>query len=260
MRVNHAKAKMLQGQPAFGYALGMGSPVAAELLASSGIDFILLDGQHGSFGPDSTNDAIRAMAAGSAIPMARVSYNIYTLIGRLLDEGALGIVIPLVNTRDDAQAAADACRLPPAGKRSWGWGGAARWGADYPERINDELFVAVQIESMQAVENAEAIMATPGIDGCWIGPADLALSIGIHPSKMGEDDRHARAVERVLDACRNTGKIPGYAAFAPEDAKKRAEQGFLYLTAGSDSGFMMSGANAGVRLLGLEDQAGAKYL
>lgn len=209
MRVNHAKAKMREGKPAFGYALGMGSPVAAELLASTGIDFILLDGQHGSFGQDSINDSIRAMAAGWAIPMVRVSYNIYTMIGRLLDEGAMGIVVPLVNTPEDAKAVADACLLPPAGKRSWGWGGAARLGADYPDRINDELFVAVQIESMQAVENAEAIMATPGIDGCWIGPADLALSIGIHPNQMGEDERHARAVERVLQACRNTGKIPG---------------------------------------------------
>ncbi len=252
MRVNHAKAKMLQGKPAFGYAVGMGSAVATELLASSGIDFLLLDGQHGSFGQDSMNDSIRATAAGSAIPMCRVSYNTYTLIGRLLDEGALGIVVPLVNTREDAQAVADACRLPPVGKRSWGWGGAARWGDDYAERINDELFVCVQIESMQAVENAEAIMSTPGIDGCWIGPADLALSIGIHPSKMGEDDRHARAVERVLEACRNTGKAPGFAAFTPEDAKRRAEQGFMYLTAGADSSFMMNGATAGVRLLGLD--------
>lgn len=260
MRVNHAKATMRQGKPAFGYALGMGSPVAAEMLASCGIDFILLDGQHGSFGPDTINDALRAMAAGSAVPMVRVSYNSYTLIGRLLDEGALGIVVPLVNTREDAQAVADACLLPPAGKRSWGWGGASRLGADYPDRINDELFVAVQIESMQAVENAEAIMSTPGIDGCWIGPADLALSIGIHPSRMGEDERHARAVERVLEACRNTGKIPGYAAFSPEEAKRRAEQGFLYVTAGSDSGFMLAGARAGVRLLGLDDAQGAKYM
>jgi 4-hydroxy-2-oxoheptanedioate aldolase len=173
------------------------------------------------------------------------------LIGRLLDEGAMGIIVPLVHTPEDAQRAADACRLPPVGSRSWGWGAASRHGAEYSDRINDELFVAVQIESIQAAENAEAIMATPGVDGCWIGPADLALSMGIHPSKAGQDDRHARAIELVLNACRNTGKIPGFAAFAPEDAKRRAEQGFLYLTAGSDVGFLMGGARAGVQLLGL---------
>lgn len=252
VKVNSAKAKMLEGKPAFGYSLGLGSPVATEMLAGCGIDFAFVDTQHGSWGPDSVTQAFIAIAAGGAVPMARVARNDYTLIGRLLDEGALGIIVPLVHTAEDAQRVADACRLPPVGSRSWGWGAAVRHGGDYSERINDELFVAVQIESIQAVENAEAIMGTPGVDGCWIGPADLALSMGIHPSKAGEDDRHARAIERVLEACRNTGKIPGFAAFSPDDAKKRADQGFLYLTAGSDVGFMMAGARAGIKTLGLD--------
>ena len=260
MRGNTAKAKMLGGQPAYGYALGMGSPVAAELLANSGIDFILLDTQHGSFGGDTTNQAIVAMSAGAAVPMARVAYNSYTLIGRLLDEGVMGIVVPLVHTRADAEAAANACRLPPVGKRSWGWGGASRHGSDYADRINDELFVAIQIESVEAVENAEAIMSTPGIDGCWIGPADLALSLGVHPRGMGTDERHQRALEQVVTACRNTGKIPGYAAFTPHEALKKAQMGFIYLTAGSDSGFMLDGATRGVETLGLAGADAAKYM
>lgn len=253
MRVNTAKAKMLAGKPAFGYSLGLGSAIATEMLSACGIDFAFVDTQHGSWGPDSVSQAFIAIQAGGAVPMARVARNDYTLIGRLLDEGAMGIIVPLVHTPEDAQRAADACRLPPVGSRSWGWGAAVRHGHDYSEHINEELFLAVQIESIQAAENAEAIMATPGVDGCWIGPADLALSMGIHPSKAGEDDRHARAIELVLAACKNTGKIPGFAAFAPEDAKRRAEQGFLYLTAGSDIGFMMNGARAGVKLLGLDE-------
>jgi 4-hydroxy-2-oxoheptanedioate aldolase len=260
MKVNTAKAKMLQGQPAYGYAMGMGSPVVAESLASSGIDFLLLDTQHGSFGGDSTNMSILAMSHGTATPMARVSYNSYTLIGRLLDEGVLGVVVPLVHTREDAQMAADACRLPPVGKRSWGWGGANRHGADYPDRFNDEFFLAIQIESSQAVDNAEAIMSTPGVDGCWIGPADLALSLGVDPRHMHEDERHMRALERVVEACRNTGKIPGYAAFMPDAALKMAAMGFLYLTAGSDSGFMMDGARRGVQTLGLTRKGDADYM
>lgn len=252
MKVNRALQKMRNGQPAFGWSLGMGSVVAAELLSASGIDFIFIDNQHGSWGPDSTNLAFMAVHAGGSVPMARVARNDYTLIGRLLDEGAMGIIVPMIDTPDMARQVADACRLPPVGRRSWGWGGATRLGADYSERINDELFVAIQIESLTAVQNAEAIMATPGIDGCWIGPADLALSMGIHPRDMTQDDRHARAVEQVLQACRNTGKIPGFAAFSPEDAKRRAEQGFLYLTAGSDIGFMLGGARAGMQTLGLQ--------
>lgn len=251
MRTNTAKAKMATGAAAFGYSLGMGSPLAAEALAGSGIDFILLDTQHGSFGPDSTIACLIAMSAGSATPMARVARNDYTLIGRLLDEGVLGIVVPMVDTPEQAKAAADACRLPPVGTRSWGWGRAGRYGGEYPDRINDEMFVAVQLESITAVENAEAIMATPGVDGCWAGPADLALSMGIDPRRAGEDDRHARALERIVEACRNTGKAPGLSCGSPEEMTRRAGQGFRFLTGGSDLGFILSGAAAGLKTLGL---------
>jgi len=251
MRVNTAKQKMLQGKPAYGFGLGLGSPLVAETLANSGIDFIMLDNQHGSWGPDSTIMALMAMANGSAIPMVRVARNDFTMIGRLLDEGALGIVVPMVHTPADAKAAADACRFPPTGTRSWGWASAARYGDDYSDQINEQVFVAIQLESIDAVNNAEAIMATPGIDGCWAGPGDLALSMGIHPGNAANDDRHARALERVVQACRNTGKIPGLATTGPEDAMRRAAQGFQYLTAGGDAGFILAGARAAVKTLGL---------
>ncbi|MFW6075875.1 MAG: HpcH/HpaI aldolase family protein [Chloroflexota bacterium] len=251
MRENTAKTKMNNGQPAFGYALGMGSAVAAEALANCGIDFILLDTQHGSWGPDSTNMALMAMRTSTAIPMARVARNDYTLIGRLLDEGAMGIVVPMVESPEDAQRAVDAVRLPPKGKRSWGWGGAIRYGGDYPDWIDDQIFLAVQLESITAVENAEAIMSVDGVDGCWAGPADMALSMGIDPRKAGEDDRHAQALEKVVQACKNTGKAPGLACPSPEEARQRADQGFQYLTAGADMGFMLGGAAAGLKTLGL---------
>jgi 4-hydroxy-2-oxoheptanedioate aldolase len=249
LKVNTAKQMMLEGKPAFGFGLGLGSPAAAEVLGQSGIDFLLLDRQHGSWGDESTIAALTAMAAGSAIPMARVARNDYTLIGRLLDEGMLGIVVPMVHTPEDAKAAADACRLPPVGTRSWGWGRARVYGNDYPDWINEQLFVAVQIESIQAVENAEAIMATPGVDGCWLGPSDLALSMGISPRVMFEREEHARAIERVLQACRDTGKISGFAGGSPEQAVQLAKQGFQFLTAAGDTGFLLSGAAEGLKAL-----------
>ncbi len=249
MRTNAAKEKMLRGEPAFGYALGLGSPLAAEILANCGIDFILLDTQHGSFGPDSTIASLMAIAAGPATAMARVARNDYTMIGRLLDEGALGIVVPMVHTADDARVAAAACRFPPVGTRSWGWGAASRYGEDYSDAVNDQLFVAVQIESAQAVENAEAILAVPGVDGCWIGPSDLSLSMGIHPRDRNRDERVAQAIERVLAACRNTGKTPGIAASSPEEGRQRADAGFRYITAASDTGFIAAGARAGLAVL-----------
>ena len=251
MQLNTAKQKMLQGQPAFGYSLGLGSPMAAELLARCGIDWVMLETQHGAWGHDGAIAALVGMAGGSATPMARVAKNDYFLIGKLLDQGALGIVVPMVDTPELARAAAEACRLPPRGKRSWGVGRARVYGDDYFDWIDDQLFVAVQIESIQAVEQAEAIMATPGIDGCWAGPADLALSMGIDPRQAAQDDRHGRALEQILTACRNTGKAPGLACPTPQEAKQRAEQGFQFLTAGSDVGFMLGGARAGLPVLGL---------
>lgn len=242
MYLNSAKQKMLAGDPAFGFALALGSPRAAEIIAHTDIDFVLIDTQHGSFGPDSTLATLQAMSGGTAIPMARAARNDYTMIGRLLDEGVLGVVVPMVDTADDARAAADACRFPPVGGRSLGWGRAAHYGDDYPDAVNDQVFVAVQIESAKAVENAEAILSTPGVDGCWIGPGDLSLSLGVDPGNSTTDDRVLQAVEDVLAACKNTGTISGYACSSAAQAAGMAERGFQFLTAGSDVGFLGSGA------------------
>jgi 4-hydroxy-2-oxoheptanedioate aldolase len=244
MRINTAKQKMLAGEPVFGFALGLGSPTAAELIGNSGGDFVFLDGQHGSFGPESTLACLQALSGSPAPAMARVARNDYTLIGRLLDEGVLGVVVPMVHTAEDAKEAADACRFPPAGTRSWGWGRAANLGADYPAWINDQVFVAVQIESAQAAENAEAILATPGVDGCWIGPGDLSLSLGVHPSQATTDERVLAAVEATLAACRNTGTVCGYACASVAQGLALAARGMQFLTVASDIGFLLTGAQA----------------
>jgi 4-hydroxy-2-oxoheptanedioate aldolase len=249
VRVNVAKQNILDGKPAFGFGLALGSPIAAEALAQTGIDFILLDNQHGSFGPESTIAALMAMATSTAAPIPRVARNDYTLIGRLLDEGAMGIIVPMVHTPEDAKAAADACRFPPTGTRSWGWGRAGRYGDDYSDWINDQVLVIVQIESATAVENVEAIMSTPGVDGCWIGPSDLSLSLGVHPRHRHDDERVQRASEKVVEACRNSGKAAGYATDTPEQAKAFSERGYQFLTAGGDIDFMLQGAAAGIKVL-----------
>lgn len=251
MVVNTAKRKMLEGKPAYGFSMGLASPLIAEALSRTNIDFLMVETQHGAWDFEATVNAFMAIAGGSAIPMTRVAKNDYTLIGRSLDQGALGIIVPMVHTPEDAKAAADACRLPPRGTRSWGLGRARTFGDDYTDHIDDEVFVAIQLESIEAVENAEAIMAVSGVDGCWAGPADLALSMGIHPRNAATDDRHIRALEKVVQACKNTGKIPGLACGSPEEAKRKAEQGFQFLTAGGDLGMLLGAANAGLKTVGL---------
>jgi 4-hydroxy-2-oxoheptanedioate aldolase len=249
--VNTTKQKLKAGQPAFGFAAGLASPIAVEMLTHCGIDFVFLDNQHGSFGPDSTIACLMAVNTGPATPIARVARNDYTMVGRLLDEGCMGVVFPMVHTAEDARQAVDSVLLPPAGKRSWGWGRAARYGDDYPDWINDQVLTIVQIESIQAVENAEAIMATPGVDGCWLGPGDMALSMGIDPRKAATDERHIAATERVLQACKNTGKAAGFACNSTQEARERADKGWQFLTAGSDIGFILGGISSALKTLRL---------
>jgi 4-hydroxy-2-oxoheptanedioate aldolase len=249
VKINRTQEMLLAGETAFGYELGLGSPFVAEALARSGINFLQIDNQHGDWGADSTLAALIAIEGGTATPMARVARNDYTLIGRLLDGGCMGIVVPMVDTAEDAKAAADACRFPPHGRRSAGWGRIGRTDEEYWLWIDSQVLVMVQIESATAVENAEAILATPGVDGCWVGPSDLAFSMGIHPSTMHQNDDHARALERVRTACRDTGKIPGYAAFDVDEALLRQGEGWRYLTAGADYAFILDGSREALKRL-----------
>ena len=258
VQINQTKKKLLAGKPAYGYELALGSALVAEALARTGIDFLQIDNQHGDWGPDSTIAALMGIEGGGATPVARVARNDYTMVGRLLDSGVMGLVFPMVHTAADAREAADAARFPPTGTRSCGWGRVARTDPDYWNWIDEQVFVAVQIESITAVENAEAILSTPGVDGCWVGPSDLAFSMGIHPKDRFTNDDHARAIERVVEACRNTGTFPGYAAGSPEEALSRAAQGFQFLTAGSDAGFLVGGGIEGVKKLGLQSSSVAR--
>jgi len=239
---------MLEGKPAIGATVGLGSPLAAEILSRVGFDFVLVDNQHGSWGDDSTMVAFRSICLRPAVPMARVQQNDFYAIGRLLDRGALGIVVPMVNSVEEARAAAFAAHYPPRGGRSWGPFGAGFYGPDYGSWIDDEVFLAVQIESQRAVNCAEEILAVDGVDGCWIGPADLANSMGVDLSSPEGVEAHEAAILMVLEACRRTNKIPGIAAGG--DAQRWIEKGFLFVTAGGDAGFVLSGARKTLRKLG----------
>ncbi len=249
---NRTFAKLKAGEPVYGFASGIGSSIATEALAASGIDFVFLDGQHGSFGMDRIIDCLIAIGAYPADAVARVPVNDFTWIGRFLDEGCVGIVVPMVNNADDAKKAADAMRFPPIGTRSWGWGRAGRYGANYTDEIDNEVFLAVQIETKTAVENAEAILSTPGVDGCWVGPSDLALSYGVHPRDRFASEIHAEAVEKILQACKNTGTFAGYSTSGPDEALALAARGFQFLTVGSDAGFILKGIAAEMEQLGID--------
>lgn len=244
--INAIKQKMLAGQPALGIVLGIGSPTVAGILARCGFDFVLVDYQHGDWDDASALGAFRAISLGAAIPVARVHQNDFYAIGRALDRGALGIVVPMVNSADEARAAAFAMRYPPQGGRSFAGSLAVHYGPDYDTWANREVFLAVQIETVQAAERAEEIVAVEGVDGCWIGPMDLARSMRVTSGAQ----THENTIQRVLDVCRKTGKIPGIYAPDAVTARRRIEQGFLFVTASSDGALIAEGGDAVLHQLG----------
>jgi 4-hydroxy-2-oxoheptanedioate aldolase len=243
--INTVKQKMLSGQPAVGIVLDMGSPTLAGIVARCCFDFVLVDYQHGDWDDATALAAFRAISLGAAIPVARVRQNDFYAIGRALDRGALGIVVPMVNSADEARAAALAMRYPPFGGRSYAGCLAIHYGPDYDTWADREVFLAVQIETAKAAEHAEAIMAVEGVDGCWIGPMDLARSMGVAPGTQAHQD----AILRVLAACRATGKIPGIYCPNAANARDRIEQGFQFVTAADDGGLIAAGAQEVLRQL-----------
>lgn len=247
--INAVKQKMLAGQPALGIVLGMGSPTAAGIAARAGFDFVLVDNQHGDWDDATTLAAFRAISLGEAVPMARVRQNDFYAIGRLLDRGALGLAVPMVNSPEEARAAAFAMRYPPAGGRSYADSLAVHYGPDYTRWANDEVFLALQIETAQAVAQAEAILAVDGVDGCWIGPFDLGRSMGVDLRTPAGAQAHEDAILRVLDACHKTGKIPGIYTPNVATAHRRLAQGFLFVTAADDGALIAEGAREVLRQL-----------
>lgn len=244
MALNIAKRQLVAGKSALGATVGLGSPLAAELLARAAFDFVMVDGQHGNWNDETAWLAFRAIVMGGSIPMARVQQNDFYAIGRLLDRGSLGIIVPLVNSVAEARAAAQAVRYPPRGGRSWGPSLTSHLGPGYGDWANDEIFLAVQIESAQAVEQAEAIMAVDGVDGCWIGPKDLARSMGVAVETPAGRQAHEAAILQVLAACQKTRKVAGIDASGEANARRWLDPGFKFVTVTSDMKMLANGGPA----------------
>ncbi len=250
MPVNTAKRRMLEGKPALGVVAGLGSPTATGMLAQAGFDFILVDNQHGDWDDASSLAAFRAICLGTAVPMARVRQNDFAAIGRLLDRGALGLAIPMVNSAEEARAAAYAMRYPPRGGRSAGWALLSHYAPGYDRWADDEVFLAVQIETAQAARQAREILSVAGVDGCWVGPVDLARSLGVNRDTVEGARLHEEAILGVLDACHQTGKIPGIHANTVAEAEHWLERGFLFVTVSSDIWLLQEAATAALCRLG----------
>jgi len=246
VKVNTVKQKLAAGQPAVGTWLAMASPISAEHMAHMGWDWLVVDTEHSPVGFETTVQCFQAIATTDTIPMARVAWNDPTLIKRLLDAGALGLVVPMVNTREEAQRAVAAMKYPPQGFRSLGGGRCLFYGDDYFAEANDQVLCIVQIEHIQAVRNAEEILSVEGVDACFIGPNDLAGSMGIKPDLGASDPRHEEAIQEVLRAARKVGTPAGIHVPTAEHVSKRIAQGFQFIALTNDAGFMRTGAKQAI--------------
>ena len=243
VRINTVKRKLLEGKPVFGAEAGMGSALVAESLAYAGFDFIQVDNQHGEWSHDRLMHAFRGICLGGAIPMSRVKSNTYAEIGMIMDLGALGIVVPMVNSAEEAARVVRAAFYPPFGDRSNGAIGVRIHGTldEYRAHIREEALIMVMIETREGLERAEQILSVEGVDGCMIGPSDLGLSLGVPPWSQ----EHEAAIDQILKVCRQVGKIPGIAAWGTESNSpaRRAAQGFLFIQATSDREIVPRGAS-----------------
>lgn len=244
---NVALEKLRAGQPAMGLSLGLSDAVIAEAFGRSGIDWIWIDDQHGATDRGALLQAIQVVGLTGAAPIVRVASNDFFRIGRALDAGALGVIVPMVNSAEEARAVVYAAKYPPAGGRSRGGARLFFLGEDYFEVANENLLVAVQIETRAAVECAEEIAAVEGIDCLMLGPADVALAFGVPPGS----DEHEAALAEVLMKANAAGKPAGFPCGSLHDGIRRAEQGFKLVTCGSEFSMLRAGLSAVQEALGL---------
>jgi 4-hydroxy-2-oxoheptanedioate aldolase len=242
---NPVTDKLRSGQPSVGTWLALCSPVAAESMAHIGWDWLVVDVEHSPVGFDTMVNCFRAAQLGGAVPMARVPWNDTVWIQRTLDAGALGLVVPMVNTADDARNVVSNMKYATKGQRSFGGSRVAPYiEGEYRTWADEHLAVIVMIETIQAVQNAEAILGVDGVVGCFIGPNDLALSMGLTQKDMGPGTEHEAAMLEVLAAAKKTGKAAGKHCFSGAEVTTRIGQGFQFLALASDSAFMAKAAQA----------------
>jgi len=235
MRENPLRTLWRDGRVAANAWLALPDPFAAELVAGCGFDSACVDLQHGLADPGRLPDLLRAIQSAGAVPLARAPWNDAPTLMRILDAGALGVIVPMIRGVEDARAAVAACRYPPAGIRSYGPIRAAPvHGSDYVARAADEVLVFAMIETREALDGVDAICAVDGLSGLYVGPADLSYALGLEPRMDSDHPRHVEAVTRILRACRDAGKVAGLHTADPAFARRAAEQGFQFLTVATD--------------------------
>ncbi len=245
MRENRALSAWRQNRQTIGVWLSLANTHTAETLASLGFDWVCVDLQHGLLDYQDLTRMLPAISTGSATPLVRVPWNEPYEIMKVLDAGAYGVIVPMINNGAEAARAVAACRYPPDGNRSFGPIRAALYGGrGYAAEANGQIACIAMIETLEGIEKVDEIVATPGLDGVYIGPSDLALALGLAPTGDNDHPLHAETVLRIRNACRAGDVAAGIHTSSLAFTRRYLDLGFNFVTLGSDARFMARAAAA----------------
>jgi 2-keto-3-deoxy-L-rhamnonate aldolase RhmA len=254
MRTNHVKEKLKRGEPTLGAWLNIPNTTTARIMAHLGFDWLLIDMEHSAHNPALMADMVATIAdAGTSAPFVRVPFNEVEWFKWALDAGAWGIIVPMVNTREEAERAVSWSKYPPEGTRSIG-GQLAQYAfgttdrAIYAQAANDEIMVIVQIESATALQNLDEILSVPGLDVAFVGPNDLHASIGLVPSTEGAEPEFMAELERVKATAQKYRVASGIMSSSGPATLERLRQNFQMITVTTDLSSMIASAKHELRI------------
>src|SRR5688500_7123599 len=253
MRTNPVRKALKAGQPAVGTWLSLGSITAARFMARAGFAWLTTDIEHSLVDWETATHMFASIADAGCVALARVPGNRHDHIKRVLDNGAMGVVVPMVNSRQEAEDAVAAMLYPPRGNRSVGGSvHALNFGAtanEYYNHANEELLVVLQCEHIQAVENADAIFSVPGIDAIFVGPNDLAASMRDPNGKPPSGEATSRAMKHILETCKKHKVAAGLHTMNAEEAKVRIEEGWQFVAVVSELKMMLDGTEKALQTI-----------
>ena len=250
METNPLRQKWRNGEPTVGGWIWIPNSFSAEAMARQDFDFLVLDTQHGAMDFDTAFPLIQAITLTGRPVIVRVGWNEPRLIMKYLDAGAFGVIIPMVNNREEAERAVAACRYPPEGIRSAGpFRAMMSMGANYQAEANSEVACIVMIETAEAVENLEQIASVPGIDCLYIGPSDLGVSMGFPQRYEPFDAPYRDTFVSIRSAAEKHGIVPGLNTTGGPQAARFIKDGFKFITMTTDLGNMLNGTRAALSSL-----------
>lgn len=247
MRANPVKRRIAETGRVLNGWCSIASAHVAEGLAHQGFDSVTVDLQHGAIDYGSAFHMLQAISTSPAAPFARVPWNDPGILMKLLDAGAYGIICPMINSRREAESFVGACRYPPAGYRSYGPNRVTFYaGTDYRQHANNEVLLFAQIETAEALANLDDILAVPGLDGVYIGPGDLSMSLGFPPSMAPEDAPVLAAMATIRKSTLARGRIAAVHTDGAATALKRFSEGYQFCSFPTDMRMLLDATKAAI--------------